>query len=84
VPKLVKALGLSPDKVKHIRMSGWGHAMVIPTPGLISSGVPQRASAPHHDRIFFAQQDNHAMSAFEVAFAAAMAARDRVRKVLAA
>ncbi len=83
VPKLVKALGLNPDKVRDIRMSGWGHPMVIPTPGLISSGVPQRASTPHKDRIFFAQQDNHAMSAFEVAFAAAVEARDRVRKVLA-
>ncbi len=84
IPKVVKALGLDPAKVVDVRASGWGHPMVMPTPGLISSGVPQKASAPHKDRIFFAQQDNHAMSGFEIAFAAAFEAAANVRKVLSA
>jgi protoporphyrinogen oxidase len=84
IPVIVKALGMDPSKVHDFRMSGWGHAMVIPTPGLISSGVTAKASAPHHDRIFFAQQDNNAMSAFESGFYAAADAAERVGKVLAA
>jgi protoporphyrinogen oxidase len=82
VPTIVKALGMDPAKVRDFRMSAWGHPMVIPTPGLISSGTPARAAAPHHDRIFFAQQDNNAMSAFESAFVAATEATKHVRRVL--
>ncbi len=83
IPKLVKSLGMDPAKVADVRASGWGHPMVMPTPGLISSGVPRQASAPHKERIFFAQQDNHAMSGFEISFAAAFEAAANVRKVLA-
>jgi protoporphyrinogen oxidase len=84
LPATMKALGLDMAKIVDTRMTRWGHPLVIPAPGLISSGVPAAAAAPHDERIFFAQQDNHAMPAFESGFAAAAVATKAVRKVLGA
>ncbi len=82
LPVALKSLGLDPAKVKDLRMSRWGHPLVVPKPGLISSGAPARAAATHKERIFFCQQDNNAMPAFESAFAAAAETRDAIKKLL--
>jgi hypothetical protein len=46
----------------------WGHGMVAPTIGLLSSGVLQQASTPIQNRIFFAHTDYSGISVFEEAF----------------
>lgn len=46
----------------------WGHGMVAPTTGLLSSGQLQKASSPIQNRIFFAHTDYSGISVFEEAF----------------
>lgn len=82
LPALFSAINLDVAKVRDIRLTRWGHALVIPRPGHITGGVCSEASAPFGGRVFFAQQDNFALSSFESSFSAAVDATDGVRRVL--
>jgi hypothetical protein len=55
LPAIIKALGLDMGKINDIRLTRWGHPLVVPRPGFNSGGVTAKASAPHKERILFAQ-----------------------------
>jgi hypothetical protein len=82
LPATLAALGLDPARVRDLRLARWGHPLCLPSPGLISEGIPATAATPHQGRIFFAQQDNYALPAFEAGFSAAAEARTRVAELL--
>lgn len=82
LPAVLSALGLQQNMVKDLRFSRWGHPLVTPKPGMISDGVHERASAPHAERIFFAQQDNHLLPSFESGFYAAAEAAENIRHII--
>jgi hypothetical protein len=51
--------------VRQVRMTRWGHAMPIAYPGFIASGTAQQVRRPIRDRIYFVNQDNWSLPAFE-------------------
>jgi hypothetical protein len=51
--------------VRQIRMTRWGHAMPIAYPGFIANGTAGLVRRPLRDRIYFVNQDNWALPAFE-------------------
>ncbi len=67
-PKLKNILavvGVPLSAVRQIRMTRWGHAMPVATPGLIASGTCDNLRRPFADRIYFVNQDNWALPAVE-------------------
>jgi phytoene dehydrogenase-like protein len=73
------AHGLRAADVEDIRLSRWGHAMIVAKPGQLAEGIMRRASAPG-DGLFFAHTDTQGAPAYENALAAAMDAADAVVK----
>ncbi len=57
--------GFQPADVRQIRMARWGHAMPIPRPSMIADGVTELLRRPIGDRIYFVNQDNWLLPAFE-------------------
>lgn len=55
-----------PERVRHIDVMVWGHAMVRPAPGFIWGGARERAASPLGD-IFFGHSDLSGFSLFEEA-----------------
>lgn len=51
--------------VRQVRLTRWGHAMPIALPTFIADGVPQELRRPFLDHVYFANQDNWALPAFE-------------------
>ncbi|MFN0241705.1 MAG: NAD(P)-binding protein [Planctomycetota bacterium] len=58
-------LSIEPAAVKQVRMTRWGHAMPIARVGLLSSGTIEHLRRPFRDNVFFVNQDNWALPAFE-------------------
>lgn len=65
VRHMLSLLTIPESAVQQIRITRWGHAMPVAVPGLIASGIVQRASAPLGDNIHFVNQDNWALPAVE-------------------
>lgn len=65
VRDILRLYGMQPADVRQIRMARWGHAMPIPRPGLIADGVTELMRRPIADRIYFVNQDNWMLPAFE-------------------
>ena len=80
--ELLPLFGLPKDCVTDLRITRWGHALPVAATGLIAAGIPELLKTPVGGRIFFAQQDNWALPAFEVAVAEARDAADGVLDVL--
>lgn len=58
-------LGVPVESVRQVRMTRWGHAMPLASPGLIADGVTEVLRRPIDDRIYFVNQDNWALPAVE-------------------
>lgn len=56
------------DTVEHIDIWRWGHGMVMPTVGLLKSGILDELARPVDNRIFFAHTDLSGYSTFEEGF----------------
>lgn len=56
------------DHVKEIAVWHWGHGMISPKPGFISSAARKKAQEPIGNRIYFAHSDLSGISIFEEAF----------------
>lgn len=65
VRRMLKLLDTPASAVRQIRMTRWGHAMPLASPGLIAEGVAERIQAPFAERVFFVNQDNWALPAVE-------------------
>jgi len=59
--------GLSKKDVRQVRMSRFGHAMPIARIGFLADGIPAMLRAPYLDHVYFVNQDNWALPAFETA-----------------
>ncbi len=68
------------EAVEEVHVFGWGHALVVPTPGS-HSGTAQAARQPF-GRILFANTDNDASPAFENAVAHGARAAEQAMAVL--
>jgi hypothetical protein len=58
-------LGLHRRDVRQVRMSRWGHALPVAYPGFIASGFAHHARRPFAGCVYFVNQDNWALPAFE-------------------
>jgi hypothetical protein len=73
--------GLRGDDIEDVRLTRWGHPMIVARPGQLADGTLTRAAAPHPG-LYFAHTDIHGAPAYENALAAAMDAADQVSKHL--
>ena len=80
--EILPLLNLSPDKIADLRIARWGHPLPVAAKGLISNGVVDQLRKPFKDRVFFVEQDNWALPAFETSVGEAFTWRDRIEKAL--
>ncbi len=73
--------GLAAPDIEDIRLSRWGHPMIVARPGQLADGTLRRA-APADGGLHFAHTDVQGAPAFENAVAAATDAADGVRRAL--
>jgi hypothetical protein len=74
------AHGLRTTDIEDIRISRWGHPMIVARPGQLADGVMRRA-AQAQDGLLFAHTDVQGAPAYENALAAAMDAADAIAKM---
>jgi len=82
--EILPLVGRAPADVADIRVARWGHPLPVAAAGLIADGVPERLRKPFRERVFFVEQDNWALPAFETAVTEALVFAPRVEKALAA
>jgi len=65
--EILPLLGLSSKNVVDLRMTRWGHPLPVAATGLIADGTIDTIRAPFRERVFFIEQDNWMLPAFETA-----------------
>lgn len=80
--ELLPLFKMREDSIVDIRITRWGHALPVAATGFIASGGPELVRAPIQNKIFFAQQDNWALPAFEVALSEALNSAEKIRLVI--
>jgi len=70
--EILPLVGARDTEVVDLRVARWGHPLPVAATGLIASGVPDALRAPFRSRVFFVQQDNWALPAFETAVTEAL------------
>jgi len=65
VEAMLALLDVPRRAVRQVRMSRWGHAMPIASPEFIASGLAQHVRRPYLENVYFVNQDNWALPAFE-------------------
>jgi glycine/D-amino acid oxidase-like deaminating enzyme len=76
-PHLQRALtilGLKPAQVRAVRMTRWGHSMPVARVRFLVDGVPEELRRPYRGSVYFVNQDNWALPAFETCLLEAQAA----------
>lgn len=76
------AHGLREDDIEGIRLTRWGHPMLIARPGQLADGTMERARAPVEGGLFFAHTDTQGAPAIENALVAAFGAAEAVEEEL--
>jgi hypothetical protein len=82
VHEVLPIFDLKPEDVGQIRLTRWGHSMPIPQPGFYNAGTHNILRAPIEDKVFFANQDNWALPAFETSTIEALTFAPMVDEVL--
>jgi protoporphyrinogen oxidase len=80
--QVLPLLGLSPENIKDIRIARWGHPLPVARQGFYRERVYEKLRAPHRGRVFFVQQDNWALPAFETALTEAFHFHEQIRAAL--
>lgn len=80
--EILPLVARSPRDVADIRMARWGHPLPVAQVGLIADGVPEKLRAPFRDRVFFVEQDNWALPAFETAVGEALHFAPQIDRLL--
>ena len=80
---VLPVVGRSAEDIADIRVARWGHPLPVAAAGLIADRVPEALRRPFRDRVFFVEQDNWALPAFETAVSEALAFAPWVEKTLA-
>lgn len=79
---ILPTLKLSAANIHDLRIARWGHPLPTAAPGLIADGVVDRLRKPFKERVFFVEQDNWALPAFETGVTEAFSAVPQLKKVL--
>ena len=69
---ILPLLNLKKENIVDLRIARWGHPLPVAATGLIASGVTAAVQKPFRERVFFVEQDNWALPAFETALTEAM------------
>jgi protoporphyrinogen oxidase len=69
---ILPLLKLSPKNIVDLRIARWGHPLPVASVGLIAEGIPEILRKPFKDRVYFVEQDNWALPAFETACSEAL------------
>ena len=75
--------GLRAGDIEGVRLTRWGHPMIVTRPGQLADGTMRAASASHPG-LYFAHTDVQGAPAYENALAAAFDAVEAVGKYLGA
>jgi NAD(P)-binding Rossmann-like domain len=67
ITRILRLLGLAPTDVRQVRLGRWGHSMPVARVNFIAGGTAERLRTPYLDRVWFVNQDNWALPAFETA-----------------
>ena len=73
---------LQPENIVDLRIARWGHPLPVAATGLIANGTVEALRTPFHGRVFFVEQDNWALPAFETGVTEAITWSPEVAKVL--
>lgn len=65
--EILTLVGAAKKDVQDVRVTRWGHPLPSADAGLISGGVIDEIRKPFRDRVFFVEQDNWMLPAFETA-----------------
>jgi hypothetical protein len=65
IHRILRLLDISQDAVQQVRISRWGHSMPFSRVNFITDGHPDVLRSPYLDRVWFVNQDNWALPAFE-------------------
>lgn len=76
--RVLSILGVKREQVRAVRMTRWGHSMPIARPRFLVDGVPAQLQRPYRDAVFFVNQDNWALPAFETCLLEAQALAPRI------
>ncbi|MCO6431571.1 MAG: NAD(P)-binding protein [Deltaproteobacteria bacterium] len=82
--QILPLLKLKKGSVVDIRIARWGHPLPLAATGLIAEGVPDTLRKPFKEKVFFVEQDNWALPAFETAVGEALHFAPLIRKKLQA
>lgn len=82
--EILPLVGRSAADIADIRVARWGHPLPVAAAGLIADRVPEALRAPFRQRVFFVEQDNWALPAFETAVTEAILLAPQVDKALSA
>ncbi len=84
LPGILNALGVpAVPPAAMVRVTRWGHPLVLAAPGLIATGTAQRACSPVGGRIFFCNQDDWALPAIETCLTSALRVAQQIKAVVA-
>jgi len=64
---IIPYFNLKKSEVSDLRLTRWGHPLPLAKQGLLLDGTLDHVSRPINDKIFFVEQDNWALPAFETA-----------------
>lgn len=79
---ILPLLKMTPDRIVDLRVARWGHPLPVAAQGLIADKVIDQVRKPFKNRIFFVEQDNWALPAFETAVMEAYHWAPEVEKLL--
>ncbi len=71
-------LGVPEASVRAVRLTRWGHAMPIARTRFLADGVPAMLRQPWRGSVYFCNQDNWALPAFETCWLEAQALAPRI------
>ncbi len=80
--EILPLLKLEREQVAEIRITRWGHPLPVAAKGLIADGIIEKIRKPFGERVFFVEQDNWALPAFETSVSEALHWAPLIAKVL--
>lgn len=69
---ILPLLNLKKEDIVDLRVARWGHPLPVAAPGLIANGTVETIRKPFKERVFFVEQDNWALPAFETSVTEAL------------
>ncbi len=82
VDSILPLLGLQRANVVDLRIARWGHPLPLAATGLIADGTVDQLRKPFRERVFFVEQDNWALPAFETSVTEAITWSQPINKLL--